>query len=64
MTPLRTGYVVQEDSGHIIACDLTLEQALAIADRDRYSLTVHWRPDVVNSRYARAAGPPRAVGSS
>ena len=53
MSGLRTGYVVREDTGHIIACDLTLEQALAIANRDKYSLTVHWCPDVVQTRYAR-----------
>lgn len=53
---LRTGYVVRDLAGHVLACDLTLQEAVELTARDRYTLRVTWAPSVVESRYARSTG--------
>lgn len=44
-SPLRRGYVVKDSTGHTLAYNLTLQEAVALTQRDRYERTLHWHPD-------------------
>ena len=56
MRVLRVGYSVQTLDGHVVACNLSLDQAVTIARADRYRYMVRYTPAVVQSMGADTSG--------